>query len=48
MAGPTLEFFRFGMYLFLPLAAMVHFGKPEWYTQNVLPVSRLQGPNGSD
>ncbi|EJD05668.1 uncharacterized protein FOMMEDRAFT_79116 [Fomitiporia mediterranea MF3/22] len=37
MAGPALEFFRFALYLAMPLAAMVHYGKPEWYTQNVLP-----------
>ena len=39
MAGPGLEVFRFAMYLMLPFGAMIHFSKPEWYTQNVLPVS---------
>ncbi|KAH8117163.1 hypothetical protein DFH11DRAFT_1573492 [Phellopilus nigrolimitatus] len=37
MAGPALEFFRFAMYLSMPIAAMIHYGKPEWYAQNVLP-----------
>ena len=39
MAGPLLEVFRFALYLSLPLGAMIHYGKPEWYTRNVLPVS---------
>ena len=39
MAGPNLELFKFGMYLFFPLAVMVHYGDPEWYHRNVLPVS---------
>ena len=38
MAGPNLELFKFGMYLFFPLAVMVHYGDPEWYQRNVLPV----------
>ncbi|KAL5490144.1 hypothetical protein ACEPAI_4977 [Sanghuangporus weigelae] len=37
MAGPLLEIFRFALYLSLPVGAMIHYGKPEWYTQNVLP-----------
>lgn len=39
MAGPGLELFKFALYLTLPIATMVHYGKPEWYTRNVLPVS---------
>ncbi|GAK65399.1 mitochondrial cytochrome c oxidase assembly factor protein [Moesziomyces antarcticus] len=38
MAGPNLELFKFGMYLFFPLAVMVHYGDPEWYHRNVLPI----------
>ncbi|KDN47535.1 hypothetical protein K437DRAFT_206503, partial [Tilletiaria anomala UBC 951] len=38
MAGPNLELFKFGLYLFFPLAVMVHYGDPEWYHKNVLPI----------
>jgi protein PET100 len=38
MAGPNLEVFKFTLYLFIPIAALVHFGDPDWYRQNVLPV----------
>ncbi|EPQ28901.1 uncharacterized protein PFL1_03702 [Pseudozyma flocculosa PF-1] len=38
MAGPNLELFKFGMYLFFPLAVMVHYGDPEWYHRHVLPL----------
>ncbi|KAJ1035737.1 hypothetical protein NDA13_000397 [Ustilago tritici] len=38
MAGPNLELFKFGVYLFFPLAVMVHYGDPEWYHRNVLPI----------
>lgn len=38
MAGPGLEVFKFALYLALPIGVMVHYGKPEWYTQHVLPV----------
>ncbi|KAL9936682.1 hypothetical protein V8E36_004750 [Tilletia maclaganii] len=38
MAGPSLEVFKFGLYLFFPLAIMVHYGDPEWYHKHVLPV----------
>ncbi|KAK0526170.1 hypothetical protein OC835_005382 [Tilletia horrida] len=37
MAGPSLEVFKFGLYLFFPLAIMVHYGDPEWYHEHVLP-----------
>ncbi|GJJ12428.1 hypothetical protein Clacol_006670 [Clathrus columnatus] len=37
MAGPNLEIFRFGLYLFFPLAIMAHFGNPDWYRRHVLP-----------
>jgi hypothetical protein len=38
MGGPNLELFRFGFYLFFPVAALFHYGNPDWYTQHVLPV----------
>lgn len=38
MGGPNLEVFKFTLYLFIPIAALVHFGDPEWYRQNVIPV----------
>lgn len=38
MAGPNLEVFKFGLYLFFPLAVMVHYGDPDWYRQHVLPI----------
>ncbi|CCA71583.1 hypothetical protein PIIN_05520 [Serendipita indica DSM 11827] len=37
MAGPNLEIFKFGFYLFFPLAMMVHYGNPEWYRRHVIP-----------
>ncbi|KAF9466417.1 hypothetical protein BDZ94DRAFT_1306404 [Collybia nuda] len=37
MGGPNLEVFKFTLYLFIPIAALVHFGDPDWYRQNVLP-----------
>lgn len=39
MAGPNLEVFKFGLYLFVPVFALLHFGDPDWYHHNVLPVS---------
>ena len=38
MAGPNLEVFKFGLYLFVPVFALLHFGDPDWYHRNVLPV----------
>jgi len=37
MAGPNLEIFKFGLYLFFPLALMIQFGSPDWYRKNVTP-----------
>ncbi|KAL4269045.1 Pet100-domain-containing [Pleurotus pulmonarius] len=37
MGGPNLEVFKFALYLFVPIAALVHFGDPQWYRENVLP-----------
>jgi hypothetical protein len=41
MGGPGLEIFKFSLYLFVPIAALVHFGSPEWYRTHVIPVSSL-------
>ncbi|KIM26296.1 hypothetical protein M408DRAFT_45540, partial [Serendipita vermifera MAFF 305830] len=37
MGGPNLEVFKFGFYLFFPLAMMVHYGNPVWYQRHVIP-----------
>ncbi|KAG8217431.1 hypothetical protein J3R82DRAFT_5573 [Butyriboletus roseoflavus] len=37
MGGPNLEIFKFGLYLFVPVFALLHFGDPQWYHDNVLP-----------
>jgi len=37
MGGPNLEVFKFGLYLFVPVFALLHFGDPDWYHNNVLP-----------
>ncbi|KAF5331070.1 hypothetical protein D9619_005932 [Psilocybe cf. subviscida] len=37
MGGPNLEIFKFSIYLFVPIAALVHFGDPEWYRTTVVP-----------
>ncbi|KZO91874.1 hypothetical protein CALVIDRAFT_541490 [Calocera viscosa TUFC12733] len=37
MAGPNLELFKFGVYIFFPIAMMFHYGNPEWYEKHVLP-----------
>ena len=39
MGGPALEVFKFATYVALPLVVMAHYGNPEWYRNNVLPVS---------
>lgn len=41
MGGPNLEVFKFGLYLFVPIWALLQFGDPEWYNQNVVPVRPL-------
>ena len=38
MGGPNLEIFKFSIYLFVPLVALIHFGNPEWYREKVVPV----------
>jgi protein PET100 len=36
--GGNLEIFKFGLYLFVPVFALLHFGDPQWYHNHVLPV----------
>ena len=38
MAGPNLEVFKFAVYVFFPVAMMLHFGDPDWYKKHVLSV----------
>ena len=47
MAGPNLELFKFSLYLFFPLAIMVHYGDPQWYHDNVLPIRDRFWPDES-
>lgn len=42
MAGPNVEIFKFGLYVFFPIAIMFHYGNPEWYEKHVLPVRYLR------
>ncbi|KAF8729400.1 hypothetical protein AX14_006165 [Amanita brunnescens Koide BX004] len=37
MGGPNLEIFKFSLYLFVPIAALIHFGDPDWYRNTVVP-----------
>ncbi|KAJ3890308.1 hypothetical protein GG344DRAFT_49818 [Lentinula edodes] len=37
MGGPNLEVFKFSLYLFIPICALLHFGDPQWYRNTVLP-----------
>ncbi|KAF8514044.1 hypothetical protein JB92DRAFT_2789748 [Gautieria morchelliformis] len=48
MAGPNLEVFKFGLYLFFPIVMMVQFGNPEWYNRNVLPYKDRIFPKDAD
>jgi protein PET100 len=43
MGGLRLEAFKFGLYLTVPIFALLHFGDPEWYRKNVVPVSSVMG-----
>ena len=45
MGGPNLEVFKFGLYLFVPVLALLHFGDPQWYHDNVLPVRFRLAPS---
>ena len=47
MAGPNLEVFKFAVYVFFPVALFWHFGDPEWYDRNVLPVRPQLSPTMS-
>ncbi|UZJ51866.1 hypothetical protein CBS101457_001186 [Exobasidium rhododendri] len=47
MAGPNLEIFKFSVYLFFPWAIMVHYGDPQWYHDNVLPIRDKFWPDES-
>jgi protein PET100 len=38
MAGPNLEVFKFAVYVFFPVIVFLHYGDPEWYQTNVIPV----------
>jgi protein PET100 len=42
MGGPNLEIFKFSLYLFVPIFALVHFGDPHWYRNTVLPVNMIK------
>jgi protein PET100, fungi type len=44
MGGPNLEIFKFSLYLFVPIAALIHFGDPDWYRNTVVPVSTRAFP----
>ena len=41
MAGPNLEVFKFGLYVFFPVLMLLKYGDSEWYQKNVIPVSAL-------
>ena len=41
MGGLRLEAFKFGLYLTIPIFALLHFGDPEWYRKNVVPVRSI-------
>lgn len=38
MGGPNLEVFKFSVYVFFPVVMLLHYGNPDWYAKNVLPV----------
>jgi hypothetical protein len=44
MGGPNLELFRFAFYVFFPVAMLVHYGDPDWYSRHVLPVRTRDTP----
>ncbi|KIO31696.1 hypothetical protein M407DRAFT_67757 [Tulasnella calospora MUT 4182] len=37
MAGPNLELVKFGIYVFFPVAIMLHYGNPDWYQAHIIP-----------
>ena len=46
MAGPNLEVFKFAVYVFFPVLVFFHYGDPEWYRTNVIPVRTLMPSPG--
>ncbi|WVQ95484.1 hypothetical protein IAU59_002581 [Kwoniella sp. CBS 9459] len=44
MAGPNLEIFKFGFYMFFPIYVMFKFGDPEWYESYVKPYKEVLWP----
>ena len=38
MGGPNLEVFKFSVYVFFHVVMLLHYGNPELYARNVLPV----------
>ena len=46
MAGPNLEVFKFAVYVFFPVLVFLHYGDPEWYRTNVIPVRTLMPSPG--
>jgi hypothetical protein len=46
MAGPNLEVFKFAVYVFFPVLVFLHYGDPEWYRTNVIPVRMLMPSPG--
>ncbi|OCF58556.1 hypothetical protein L486_04589 [Kwoniella mangroviensis CBS 10435] len=44
MAGPNLEIFKFGFYMFFPIYVMFKFGDPEWYESYVQPYKEILWP----
>ena len=41
MAGPNLEVFKFGVYVFFPVLMLLRYGDSEWYQNHVIPVGAL-------
>ncbi len=49
MGGPNLEVFRFGVYVFVPIAFFYYFNLPEYYNKFVRPdLVRLGGCKGME
>ncbi|PVF97298.1 hypothetical protein CPB86DRAFT_660494, partial [Serendipita vermifera] len=48
MGGPNLEVFKFGLYVFFPVAMMVHYGNPAWYQKHVIPYREMLFPKQED
>ncbi|KAK1923029.1 hypothetical protein DB88DRAFT_493514 [Papiliotrema laurentii] len=44
MAGPNIEVFKFGLYMFFPVWIMFKFGDPAWYTEYVQPYKDVLFP----